>query len=97
MTMAKQLPLQFEFRANQTFEDFFPSTNNEVINHLQKACSGLGERQIFLWGPSGLGKSHLLQACCHKAQSLNLSSFYFSFYLKAHSIRSISSERMLLM
>jgi DnaA-homolog protein len=79
MTMAKQLPLQFEFRANQSFEDFFPSTNNEVINHLQKASSGLGERQIFLWGPSGLGKSHLLQACCHRAQSLNLSSFYFSF------------------
>ena len=77
--MAKQLPLQFEFRANQTFEDFFPSTNNEVINHLQKASEGLGERQTFLWGSSGLGKSHLLQACCHRAESLNLSSFYFSF------------------
>ena len=77
--MAKQLPLQFEFRANQTFEDFFPSTNLEAINHLQKASTGLGERQIFLWGPSGLGKSHLLQACCHSAQSLKLSSFYFSF------------------
>ncbi len=79
MTTAKQLPLQFEFRANQSFEDFFPSANLEVINHLQKASAGLGERQIFLWGPSGLGKSHLLQACCHRAQSLNLSSFYFSF------------------
>ena len=79
MTMAKQLPLQFEFRANQTFEDFFSSSNLEVIDHLQKASVGLGERQVFLWGASGLGKSHLLQACCHKAQSLDLSSFYFSF------------------
>jgi len=79
MTLAKQLPLQFEFRANQSFEDFFPGTHLEALNHLQKASAGLGERQIFLWGPSGLGKSHLLQACCHRAQSLNLSSFYFSF------------------
>jgi len=77
--VAKQLPLQFEFRANQTFEDFFPSTNLEIINHLQKASTGNGERQIFLWGSSGLGKSHLLQACCHRAKSLDLSSFYFSF------------------
>ena len=79
MTLAKQLPLQFEFTANQTFEDFFPDTHLEIINHLQKASAGLGEQQIFLWGPSGLGKSHLLQACCHKAQSLDFSSFYFSF------------------
>ena len=79
MTVAKQLPLQFEFRANQTFNDFFPNIHLEVLNHLQKASEGLGERQIFLWGPSGGGKSHLLQACCHRAESLNLSSFYFSF------------------
>ncbi|MGR9015045.1 MAG: DnaA regulatory inactivator Hda [Gammaproteobacteria bacterium] len=75
--MAQQLPLHFEFRANQTFEDFFPGTNQEIVTHLQQCIAGLGEQQIFLWGQSGLGKSHLLQACCHRAQNLNLSSFYF--------------------
>ena len=74
----KQLPLDFEFRANQTFDDFFPGANLEIINHLQKCIAGNGERQIFLWGPSGLGKSHLLQACCQQAQSQQLSSFYFA-------------------
>ncbi len=78
MTIAKQLPLHFEFRANQTFDDFFPGSNLEIINHLQKSIAGNGERQIFLWGQSGLGKSHLLQACCHEAQSRQLSSFYFA-------------------
>ena len=78
MTLAKQLPLQFEFRANQTFEDFFPGNHLEVLNHLQNASVGLGERQVFIWGLSGLGKSHLLQACCHRAQNAGLSSFYFS-------------------
>jgi DnaA-homolog protein len=78
MTKPKQLPLQFEFRADQTFDDFFPGANLEIINHLQKSSAGNGERFIFLWGRSGLGKSHLLQACCHQAQSRQLSSFYFA-------------------
>ncbi|WP_374088252.1 DnaA regulatory inactivator Hda [Methylomicrobium lacus] len=75
--MAKQLPLQFVFRANQTFQDFFPGANSAVLNHLQRCVAGSGETFIFLWGQSGLGKSHLLQACCHEAQKLGLSSFYF--------------------
>lgn len=75
--MAQQLPLDFEFRANQTFNDFFPGTNQEIVTHLQRCIAGQGEQQIFLWGKSGQGKSHLLQACCHQAQNQNLSSFYF--------------------
>lgn len=78
MTITKQLPLQFEFRANQTFDDFFPGANLEIISHLKNSIAGKGERQIFLWGQSGLGKSHLLQACCQQAQSQQLSSFYFA-------------------
>jgi len=78
MTLPKQLPLHFEFRVNQSFDDFFPGANLEIINHLQKCIAGIGERQIFLWGQSGLGKSHLLQACCQQAQSRQLSSFYFA-------------------
>jgi DnaA-homolog protein len=74
--MIKQLPLQFEFRVNQTFSEFFPGANREIISHLQNSVAGNGELQIFLWGKTGLGKTHLLQACCHLAQSLNRSSFY---------------------
>jgi DnaA family protein len=75
--MAEQLPLHFEFRANQTFNDFFPAANQEIVTHLQQCIAGLGEQQIFLWGKPGQGKTHLLQACCHQAQNQNLSSFYF--------------------
>jgi DnaA-homolog protein len=78
MTVAEQLPLHFEFRANQTFDDFFPGNNQEIINHLQNSIAGNGEQQLFIWGAQGLGKSHLLQACCHQAQSLKYSSFYFA-------------------
>lgn len=75
--MAQQLPLHFEFRANQTFNDFFPGINQEIVTHLQQCIAGVGEQQVFLWGKPGQGKTHLLQACCHQAQSQNLSSFYF--------------------
>jgi len=83
--MAKQLPLQFVFRANQTFQDFFPGVNSAVVNHLQHCVDGSGETFIFLWGQSGLGKSHLLQACCHEAQKLGLASFYFDLHQAAES------------
>ncbi|MGZ8137244.1 MAG: DnaA regulatory inactivator Hda [Methylococcaceae bacterium] len=76
--MAEQLPLTFEFTANQTFNDFFPGSNQEIVNHLQNCVAGLGEQQIFLWGKSGLGKSHLLQACCQQAHIYGLSAFYFA-------------------
>lgn len=75
--MAQQLPLHFEFRANHTFADFFPGANQETVDHLKQCVAGTGEQYIFLWGKSGQGKSHLLQACCQQAQNQNLRSFYF--------------------
>lgn len=75
--MVQQLPLHFEFRANQTFSDFYPGSQQEIITHLQHCVAGTGEQQIYLWGDSGQGKSHLLQACSHQAYLQNLRSFYF--------------------
>ncbi len=76
MIPMEQLPLHFEFRANQTFNDFFPGANLELIEHLRRCIAGTGEPFIYLWGKTGEGKSHLLQACCHEAQHLELASFY---------------------
>jgi DnaA-homolog protein len=78
--MAEQLPLDFEFRANQTFADFFPGTNQDIVMHLQHCVQGTGEPNIYVWGEAGLGKSHLLQACGHFAQVQQNSSFYFDLH-----------------
>ena len=74
--MAEQLPLHFEFKGNQNFDDFSPGGNQEIIEHLQNCLSNNGEQLIFLWGDHGLGKTHLLQACCQQAFKLQLSTFY---------------------
>ena len=75
--MPEQYPLHFEFLANQTFNDFFSGENQPIIENLQDCVLGNGEKNIFLWGKSGQGKSHLLQACCHFAQQHQKPSFYF--------------------
>ncbi len=77
--MAEQLPLAFEFRTSQTFNDFLPGGNAETVRHLQNCAEGDGESLIFLWGAHGLGKSHLLQACCQQAHQLGRTAFYFDF------------------
>lgn len=75
--MTDQIPLHFEFKADKTFTTFFPGTHTEIVAHLKNLAAGHGERQIFLWGERGSGKSHLLQACCQEAHRLQHSSFYF--------------------
>ncbi len=74
--MPQQRPLLFEFNANKTFNNFFAGENQEALAHLQR-CVNIKEIQfIYLWGEQGVGKSHLLQACCHLARQKNSSAFY---------------------
>lgn len=74
-----QVPLQFEFQSNQTFASFFPGGNAEIVSQLQALAGESLEQQIFIWGDSGCGKSHLLQACCQQAKALGKDPFYLAF------------------
>jgi DnaA family protein len=75
--MSSQIPLHFEFRGDKTFENFYCGIHREIVEHLQKIALECGEQQIYLWGGSGAGKSHLLLACCQSAHEHNRSCFYF--------------------
>jgi DnaA family protein len=74
-----QVPLQFEFQGNQTFDSFFAGNNAEIISQLKAMAGENGEQQIFIWGEPGSGKSHLLQACCHLAKTAGKDPFYLAF------------------
>ena len=60
-----------------TFENFVPGANGELLYALHEALLGAAaERCIYLWGPEGSGKSHLLQACVGAAQNAHKSAIY---------------------
>jgi DnaA family protein len=59
----KQLPLGVRLRADAIFESFAAGDNAEVV----AALRGPGSAPVWLWGASGSGKTHLLQAVCAAA------------------------------
>jgi DnaA family protein len=73
--MATQIPVSFEFRSDQSFDNFLPGKNLELVQQLQHLPSS-GQKQIAIWGESHSGKTHLLHACCKQARQQALSSFY---------------------
>jgi len=62
-----QLPLGFEPGEIFTFESFVAGNNAVAAGLAQQTATGAGEKQLYFWGESGLGKSHLLQASCNLA------------------------------
>ena len=59
--MPQQLVLELGPPPPPTFDSFFPGHNAAAFEALRTALQG-GERFIYLWGPRGSGKTHLLHA-----------------------------------
>ena len=79
--MLSQLPLSFRFQRTKIFENFHCGPNAEVILGLKSCAVGQGANYVFLWGESGMGKSHLLQACCQHADQHQLRTAYIPLKL----------------
>lgn len=62
-----QLPLGFEPGELYTFDSLVKGPNRVLVEMAMQIADGKGETQLFVWGASGSGKSHLLQACCNRA------------------------------
>jgi DnaA family protein len=64
----KQLLLDIQPAAAPTLDNYVPGRNSESLFSLRQAACGDSEvRFIYLWGPTGSGKSHLLEACTELA------------------------------
>ena len=63
-----QLSLEVQLRDDATLENFMalPAVQ-PLVGALAQQLEPAGESMIFLYGPAGCGKSHLLQAGCHLA------------------------------
>lgn len=66
--MSQQLPLNVTLRDGSSFANFHPGPNQEAVTQVQAAAEGRVRGPIFMWGETGTGKSHLLQAACRRAQ-----------------------------
>ena len=71
-----QLPLGLELRDSARFDGFFAGPNREAVDSLRLAAAGQGESLVYLAGPAGMGKTHLLQAACHHAAGNRRASTY---------------------
>lgn len=59
-----QLALNLRLPAHATFETFVSGPNAGAVRAVRALTGRIQERQLYLWGPRGVGKSHLLQALC---------------------------------
>ena len=72
-----QIPLPLEPRRPDRFEDFVPGPNAAVLGAIQALLNEPGAF-VFLSGPEGSGKSHLLNALCNAARDAGLAAFYIA-------------------
>ncbi len=78
MITLEQLPLNIQLRDEALFSNFFIGKNKLVIEALTLFSKINQESFIYCYGKNGVGKSHLLQACCHLAFENKRNAFYLS-------------------
>lgn len=61
--MSRQLTLPFALHEYSTFARFVVGPNEELLDRLRRPAPGFD--CLWLFGESGVGKTHLLQALCH--------------------------------
>ncbi|AKQ33225.1 DnaA regulatory inactivator Hda [Candidatus Coxiella mudrowiae] len=74
--MLDQLPLRINLQEETTFNNFYPGKNETVLHALNELLENKGESFVYLWGEPGVGRTHLLQACCHEMNSRALETMY---------------------
>jgi DnaA family protein len=76
-----QLPLDIQLKQESNFESYWTGENDVVVSALQKLSEAfrtfnLPETNFYLWGGSGIGKTHLLQALCNKVGTQGVDCIY---------------------
>jgi DnaA family protein len=69
MIPAQQLLLGIKPETPPLFDNFVAGANAELVSRLQQLAVSKGSGSLYLWGPRGCGKSHLLDATAAAALS----------------------------
>lgn len=74
--IALQLPLPVGLKEEADFAEYLPGPNAEAVAAIAGWANGRGSAYLYLCGPTGTGKTHLLQAACRAASDLPASVIY---------------------
>jgi DnaA family protein len=75
MLFSPQIPLPLEPSRESRFEDYVPGPNAGVLDALKSVLEE-PESLLFLSGPEGSGKTHLLNALCLVAREREMTAFH---------------------
>jgi len=74
--MTRQIHLPLRLSDSASFENFLTGSNGQVLDVLGRFGSVGAPQMLYLHGPPGCGKSHLLHACCRsKGESIPLTVY----------------------
>ena len=85
--MIAQLPLALRWPRRQRFDQFFPGASNAAALAIVEAAAAGGRGCLYVAGPAGSGKTHLLIAACQAATGAGLTAQYLSLR-HARGVRS---------
>ena len=66
-----QLSLGMRLRDDATFANYYPGANAVTLGYVEHACEVEDQWMdgvLYIWGASGVGRSHLLQAACLRVE-----------------------------
>ena len=72
----RQIPLTLGSESAHTFDNFVPGANALAIAHLKTLAAQAAP--VYLWGPSGAGKTHLLRALVARFESQGARAGWFN-------------------
>ena len=72
----RQIPLPIAALPAPAFDNFLPGANASAIAHLESLSAQAAP--VYLWGVSGSGKTHLMQALVHRFEDQGLHAGWFS-------------------
>lgn len=92
--MSSQLPLNISLRDSASFENYISGKNQEPIDGLTSILSdyikkSAGDWFVYLWGGSGCGKTHLLEAVYQYTEQAGQTGFMVSLKDKSEITPSV--------
>jgi DnaA family protein len=88
--MTTQLTLSVSLRDDATFHNFV-TDNHALLHDLNAMAQGTGEQSLFLFGPKGTGKTHLLEATFMAARSVSREAHFLPLNQKGLDVECLEA------